>query len=331
MCGGATFGAAGCGSSGFQTLQGGVVWLRDTTWEQPATFSGSSGQQTHLVSALKGGGSLRFSSGNLNTRTKITGNNSDFTGQIRLGSTVKTGSVSANTVLEFDAPENLGGARASFDSRSLYIERGSVLAPVNPMVLEANNRGIFVDTEGKIVVTNGTFGIQRPIRMTGSLRKEGVGVLALGGELTFGTDGTDAPDGANNILNVAAGAIEPLTTNGFARLSISFAAGTRLIVDAASADSDVRTFGLFNSYGAFTLPSDGKLRATVVNAPDRGPVHVALCTVTSEAASALAGNIVVDEVGMKNGHILRESITVAGRPMVRFSADFANGTVIIVR
>ncbi len=96
-------------------------------------------------------------------------------------------------------------------------------------------------------------------------------------------------------------------------------------------DADVRTYGLFNTYGAFTLPSDGKLHATIVGGPD-GDVgySVALCTVTPSAAEALDGNIVVDGIRNRAIAIRSESVTVGEEQMVRFTADvrIAGFTVI---
>jgi hypothetical protein len=157
--------------------------------------------------------------------------------------------------------------------------------------------------------------------MTGAIRKTGGGVLSLGGAVSFGADGKAAPNGANNVLEVAQGGILPLSTNGFAGLSISFEAGTRMIADASAADENVRAYGLYNAYGAFGLPDDGKLRATIANVPaGDGRFSVVLCTVMPEAATALDGNIIVDRLPHKTVSVRRESVVVGDLQMVRFSA-----------
>ena len=125
----------------------------------------------------------------------------------------------------------------------------------------------------------------------------------------------------------------PLTTNGFARLAITFGTGTRLIADAAATDANVRTFGLFNDYGAFTLPSDGKLRVSIVNVPEGGTsFSLPICTVAQSAAAALTDNVVVDKLANKAVSVRQESVSVNGQAMVRVVADVKSvGFKIIFR
>ena len=317
---------------GFQIVVDGKMRFRDTTESAPAIFAVRSARRLDLRSKISGDGYMRVRVADSNGRMNISGDNSGFTGQIE----VATYSDNTGTILAFDAPENLGGAPATFNYKALSINNTCVLAPTKPMTLATANRGIWFNTPdapGKIVVTNGTFGIMEPIRMNGTIQKEGTGVLALGGNFAFGTDGTSAPNGDNNVLNVVEGGIMPLTTNGFARLAITFGTGARLVADAASADANVRTFGLFNDYGAFTLPSDGKLRVSIVNAPENvASFSMPICTVTASAAEALTDNVIVDKIANKSVSVRQESVTVNGQSMVRFFADVANrGLAIILR
>lgn len=311
----------------------GTMNFAGTATNSPALFAVQSNRRLDLRSRISGDGYMRVrptgASGSSNGRLNIGGDNSDFTGQIEI---VPYGTYTG-TILAFDAPENLGGAPAAFNYKALSIGNTCVLAPTKPMTLATANRGIWIDTLGRIVVTNGTFGIMQPICMTGTIQKEGSGVLALGGNFAFGTDGTSAPNGDNNVLNVVEGGILPLTTNGFARLAITFGTGARLVADAASADANVRTFGLFNDYGAFTLPSDGKLRVSIVNAPENvASFSLPICTVTASAAEALTDNVIVGKMANKSVSVRQESVTVNGQSMVRFFADVANkGLAIILR
>lgn len=315
----------------------GTMNFAGTATNSPALFVVQSNRRLDLRSRISGDGYMRVrptgASGSSNGRLNIGGDNSDFTGQIEVATHTSSGTTYTGTILAFDAPENLGGAPAAFNYKALSIGNTCVLAPTRPMTLATANRGIWIDTLGRIAVTNGTFGIMEPIRMTGTIQKEGTGILALGGDISFGADGTDAPSGANNVLNVTAGGILPLTTNGFASLSISFAAGTRLVADAVATDAGVQEYGLFNSYGAFTLPSDGKLRVKIANDPaDSRPYSIALCTVTESAAAALSGNIEVDKVNTKSVVLREESIVVNGQTMKRFTADVQQlGLIISIR
>lgn len=307
----------------------GTMRFRDTTSAKPAKFAVQSGRAIDLRSSISGDGFMRVYPTWVNGMIRIRGDNSAFTGQIA----ITTNSTYTGTKLVFDSPENLGGSPSEFNYKALAFDNTCILAPSKPMTLATANRGIWIDTLGRIAVTNGTFGIMEPIRMTGTIQKEGTGILALGGDISFGADGTDAPSGANNVLNVTAGGILPLTTNGFASLSISFAAGTRLVADAAATDAGVQEYGLFNSYGAFTLPSDGKLRVKIANDPGASrPYSIALCTVTESAAAALSGNIEVDKVNTKSVVLREESIVVNGQTMKRFTADVQQlGLIISIR
>jgi hypothetical protein len=321
--GGAAVGASGNGTVKPWQFLYGTIRLLDATWSNPANIQVQNTQFMELASDISGSGVLRFAPINASpaARARILGDNSAFTGGLWLYSEMADGTLARAVALEFDAPENLGGALPAFDYRALAIDRGCTLSPRKPMTLLAKNRGIFADTLGIVEVTNATFAVWWPIRMTGAIRKTGGGVLSLGGAVSFGADGKAAPNGANNVLEVAQGGILPLSTNGFAGLSISFEAGTRMIADASAADENVRAYGLYNAYGAFCLPDDGKLRATIANAPaGDGRFSVALCTVTPEAATALDGNIIVDRLPHKTVSVRRESVVVGDLQMVRFSA-----------
>ena len=86
--------------------------------------------------------------------------------------------------------------------------------------------------------------------------------------------------------------------------------------------AELSTFTRRSFFPVFTLPSSGKLCATIVGGPD-GDVgySVALCTVTPSAAEALAGNIVVDGISNRAIAIRQESVMVGEAQMVRFTAD----------
>ena len=311
----------------------GTMRFVNTSESSKVKFVIASTRKMDIRSNISGDGFIEFNSNDSNQSHTISGDNSAFTGQIDVDCVAgKSG-----TKLFFSAPENLGGAPSSFNYSALKLSRSSVLAPTAPMTLATANRGIyFVSSStypGKIDVTNGTFGIMWPIRTLYTIEKTGAGTLALGGPVSFGADGTTAPNGNNNLLLVSAGGIMPLSTNGFARFSIAFSdATTRLVADASATDEGVRTFGLFNTYGAFTLPSDGKLRVRIDGCSDdvRRCV-VPICTVLEGAAAALEGNIEVDRIkGRTISVSSSEPFMVNGVSMVRFVANVGGAGMFII-
>ena len=313
----------------------GTMRFVNTSESSKVKFVVSNTRKMDIQSKITGDGFIELNSNDNNQSLTISGDNSSYTGQFD----VDCLSGRSGTKLIFSAPENLGGAPSSFNYSALKLSRSSVLAPTAPMTLATANRGIyFVSSSvypGRISVTNGTFGIMWPIRTLDTIKKEGAGTLALGGPVSFGADGTSEPTGNNNRLLVSAGGIMPLSTNGFARFSIAFSdATTRLVADASATDEGVRTFGLFNTYGAFTLPSDGKLRVRIDGCSDdvRRCV-VPICTVLEGAAAALEGNIEVDRIkGCTVSVSASEPFMVNGVSMVRFVANVGRaGMFVIVR
>lgn len=311
----------------------GAMRFINTSESSKVKFVAPSTRKMDIQSKITGDGFIELNSNESNQSLTISGDNSSYTGQFD----VDCASGKSGTKLIFSAPENLGGAPSSFNYSALKLSRSSVLAPTAPMTLATANRGIyFVSSSvypGRISVTNGTFGIMWPIRTLSTIEKAGAGTLALGGPVSFGADGTSEPTGNNNRLLVSAGGIMPLSTNGFARFSISFAdATTRLVADASATDEGVRAFGLFNTYGAFTLPSDGKLRVRIDGCSDdvRRCV-VPICTVLEGAAAALEGNIEVDRIkGRTISVSASEPFMVNGVSMVRFVANVGGAGMFII-
>jgi hypothetical protein len=311
----------------------GAMRFINTSESSKVKFVAPYTRKMDIQSKITGDGFIELNSNESNQSLTISGDNSSYTGQFD----VDCASGKSGTKLIFSAPENLGGAPSSFNYSALKLSRSSVLAPTAPMTLATANRGIyFVSSSvypGRISVTNGTFGIMWPIRTLSTIEKVGAGTLALGGPVSFGADGTSEPTGNNNRLLVSAGGIMPLSTNGFARFSISFAdATTRLVADASATDEGVRAFGLFNTYGAFTLPSDGKLRVRIDGCSDdvRRCV-VPICTVLEGAAAALEGNIEVDRIkGRTISVSSSEPFMVNGVSMVRFVANVGGAGMFII-
>ena len=145
---------------------------------------------------------------------------------------------------------NLGGRRDAFAWNALLLEQYSDLIPLNDVTFtDGWNRGIAIGNIGRInVPSNLTMAIWRPLNVNGNLVKEGGGTLALGGLLTFGGSSRSAtPTAGANLLTVKGGFVNPLATNAFDGLAITFTNNAALKLDGTPADATLRQYGLVNT------------------------------------------------------------------------------------
>ena len=111
------------------------------------------------------------------------------------------------------------------------------------------NRGVAVGNVGRMHVTNGlALAIMRPLNVNGNLVKDGGGTLALGGSLTFGGASQSAtPTAGANLLTVAGGFIQPLATNAFDGLAITFTNNAALKLAGETVDAGLLRYGLVDT------------------------------------------------------------------------------------
>lgn len=144
---------------------------------------------------------------------------------------------------------NLGGRLTSFTYNALTIQQMCILAAASDMTVSAaNNRGILVSNVGRMLVPQDvTLAVDTPITYKGVLRKEGKGLLTLGGKALF-RDGKDAtaPLAGTNELQVIAGSVKPTSTNCLDGVKMTFAAGTKLVYDLDPAGEGMKEFGPVN-------------------------------------------------------------------------------------
>lgn len=147
----------------------------------------------------------------------------------------------------------LGGKRSAFTYDALRIRDWALLKLTNSLDFAETTRGAFIDGTGCIAVADGcTASFRASFTFGGTLRKQGAGVLALGGTARFTAETINSPsvgdtpvEGAN-VLAVEAGGVKPLSKGAFDGVALSFAEGTALHLDADPADPEVATYGLYD-------------------------------------------------------------------------------------
>lgn len=143
---------------------------------------------------------------------------------------------------------NLGGVLGTFTFDALQLRNMSRLYTKGSFTIGAAlNRGIYIDWVGRLYVDAGhTLGVETDITYHGLLRKEGAGLLALGGTPRFGTSGdaAAAPEANSNLLEVVAGSFKPLSATCLDGVAATFDAGTSLVYDLVPADSTLAEKGV---------------------------------------------------------------------------------------
>lgn len=202
----------------------------------------------------------------------ITGDNSTFTGTITVGADKLSKDVPDQTEFHVGQASSLGGALKTFNATALTLDQQSLLFPDQTMTLKTANRGIYVKDGGFRVTNDVTLTILEPLRVKNVFLKQGAGTLALGGAISYGTDG----NGTSGSLTVEAGAVTPLCDAAVAGLAVSFAAGTAVTLDPTVTTADGFTGGVTAS-GTVAVGMDAAkaVRGTTYTLP--------ICTCASDA------------------------------------------------
>ena len=276
-----------------------------------ASFYVYNSAEIHVENGIEGSGDVwcEFRGKNFpDGFVEFCGANTNFTGKVLLACKDFTKPTSADyTPRETNRVEvivsdgrNLGGALPAFAYDALRIRDWSLLKVTNTTAFAETTRGVFVDWMGCISVADGkTASFAAPFTFGGVLKKQGPGTLALGGTAPKFATGTlnnytigDEPVEGTNVVNVAEGAIKPLSAAAFDGLELRFAENAMLKVDVDPADADLKAKGLVNVKWAtpFVAPAGGQI-AVGFDAPDenvRGEYEVAVCTVPKAAVAAPA-------------------------------------------
>jgi hypothetical protein len=197
----------------------------------------------------------------------ITGLNTNFTGRIHLfhdsfgggnaGMYAQTPDKYCVTLYVSD-PRNLGGVKDEFDPQALLISDHSLLKTAGSLVFDEPTRGWSVKGVGRVHVESGeTLTVtNKQITYSGEFRKEGKGILKLGGTARFAEEASEEPLPGTNILRIADGGLMPADATAFDGLEVRFDAGAKLVIDAA-AEGDLARYGMYNVNWNVPVSVDG--------------------------------------------------------------------------
>ena len=214
-----------------------------------------------IASDLYGEGTLGFTSrvdvkNDARAFYRLSGKNSNFAGCIHLFRNAFSGSnkevFEANpdkycVTLSVSDSEGLGGAMPAFNQSALLLANHSLLKTEGSLVFDEPTRGwsingigrVHVDAGETLVVTN------KQITYSGEFRKEGEGLLKLGGTARFTDAALETPLEGTNVLSVAAGSVMPTDVTAFDGLEVRFAAGAKLVLNPLQG-GDISKYGMYN-------------------------------------------------------------------------------------
>jgi hypothetical protein len=235
--------------------------FRVQTWNGGDPKNGK--EYTHsftIASELHGDGTLGLVSYSTSADARafyhITGENNNFAGRIHLFHDAFGG----NNKEKFEADpdkycvtlyvsdsSNLGGPMQSFDKASLLLANHSLLKTKGSLTFDEPTRGWSINGVGRVhVYADETLAIaNKQITYSGEFRKEGEGLLKLGGTARFTDAALETPLEGTNILSIAAGSVMPADVTAFDGLEVRFAAGAKLMLDL-SATGDLAKYGMYN-------------------------------------------------------------------------------------
>ena len=260
-----------------------------------------------IASELEGGGTLGLTSNaaaSKDTRSfyALTGLNTNFAGRIHVFHDAFTGTNKDTfnqhpdeycVTLTVSDSRNLGGPLKAFAADGILLANHSLLKATGSLTFSEPTRGWSICDVGRVEVTEGeTLAITNTqITYAGEFRKEGAGTLKLGGTARFTEDALETPIAGTNVLAIAEGALMPADTTGCDGLAITFAAGTKLLLDA-SATGDLKTHGLYDvKWDTPITVADGAALPVAFALPEgfdsRTACRFGICTMNTTAAGTM--------------------------------------------
>lgn len=268
----------------------------------------------------------------------LMGRNSQFYGKFKLSNEKTPTGPSNSTIIAISDAMSLGGPLPSFTWNALQIQKHSLLRPLTTMTLETANRGISVEVPGGgFDVPEGvTLTILQTLRNNGNaldtaLYKEGLGTLALGGNVRHGYDGTNRVEGVNDYLLVHAGTVASVGKKGWNTLRLIFSDGAGIQVDPA-ATGDVKTYGLYMPPALTPAVEGGSIAVSLSSDADTesAPVLSAtICTVANTLPD-LTETLRPARIPGMAAKIVKDTETFAAEGLVRYTATWTRGGMTVI-
>ena len=304
----------------FSGITCGSVCVADGAYIELKTLKMGNGRigTGRIATAVSGNGSIEAS---LNSKIDggapvyLTGDNSAFSGKLKVTNPGTITSVADATTLHLGEATSFGGAMAEATADGVTLEKYSLLQPEKTMTLDATNRGITIMSGGFNVSNELALTVAVPLTIAGPAFKLGAGELALGGALTLESGG----------FTVMEGAVRPLADAAVAG-DFTFADGTTIVLDPAAGLTDGFT-------GAFAIAAGGHVVLALDETHLGGATDAArvpICTVPASGAD-LTDSFILNGVRGYKSRIAKTDVVVAGVPCVRYSAHFVPGLVITFR
>lgn len=291
-----TFGSLSSG--GNQTISGDIYLC--TTTEKPLSFNNGYNRIGINTASLHGVGCVRYSTSEKTSPEtpvvyRATGDNSDYLGLTIVAS---QNSSCSKTVLEISDETNVGGNPRAFEQGALTVGTCGILRITGNAVFDDVNRGVsLLDGSGVDVLENKTLTIKTPTSVSGTVRKEGLGLLCMM------ADGL-AESGAR--VEIAAGALQVNASRAFGGGAVTFADAVCYRVDATVSNE----LGLYSAVG---IEAANSIEVEVYGDETlmtEKSFLVPLFTVPSEAASELARKIRIRKGPRYVTHAVSRTVTI---------------------
>jgi len=318
----------------------GPVLLQGTLWRIDGTLyiaiTGSAGDLCPTAPII-GSGLVTYGGWGYSTKSRnqsLQSDNSHFRGKFKVAlPNTPSGADKAAGLRIVDA-NALGGALGVMTPDALTLNANNGLIAGQTLTLDAENRGILMQTNAYFEVESGkTLTLKEPIRVVNGILKKGSGTLAIGGDVSVGSDGTTSPNGTNNKLTVQAGTIKAESTNGIAKLAFDFASGTKLELDAFPSDDGVAAAGFYFAGDTPFTAADAKIPLNIAF-PDgykiEEDVNVVLCTVKSTNVDSVMNRITITTTGLVRKGLRSFWTEDSGNGLTRIGYKFERTGLLLI-
>ena len=246
------------------------------------------------------------------------------------------------TTIKF-AKESSWGTDATSLKDSMIFQGSMVLYPVGSQTINLPNRRIkFYATGQKVRVDDGeVFDLRSPLFFNNGgseqyatvVKKIGGGTWAVGGTVIYDRNGISAFPS----LTIEEGFVRPDNPRAFQSINVTVSEGAGIAAKYRPGDtSEVATYGMIvtNATRFAVSGSTLKFKVATGGAKLRASESIAILTVPEETATAIDAKAIKFEHDNAYGRcpeLLKDAVTVSGRPCVRYSCRFINGFMINIR